>query len=236
MSNYSPVWPHGQITKVFEGIYVVRGTNITHFEQLEIQHSRNMTIIENDGELTLINTLRLNESGLSELEQLGKVKHVLSIGAFHGRDDSFYLDRYHAKLWAVHPQEKENGNRQQLQNSTYLPIKNGQFFIFKNASPAEGFVYLSEEEGIIINCDSIKNWVAVDEYFSEDTAKLAQASGEIAKARISPIWLKATGVQKADFDSLLKLKFKHLISAHGDVLRDTAYLDVKNSVDRLGQG
>src|ERR1700733_12527441 len=101
MSNYSPVWPHGDILKVFENIYLVRGTNITHFNDLKIQHSRNMTIVEHQGDLTLINTVRLDETRLQALDKLGTIKHVISIGAFHGRDDQFYLDRYKAKLWTV---------------------------------------------------------------------------------------------------------------------------------------
>ena len=59
------------------------------------------------------------------------------------------------------------------------------------------------------------------------------SDGEISKARISPIWLNTTGVQKTDFECLLKLRFKHLISAHGDILRDTAHWDVKNSVEEI---
>ena len=59
---------------------------------------------------------------------------------------------------------------------------------------------------------------------------MAISNGEITKARISPVWLNATGVHKVDFAPLLQLKFKHLISAHGDVLRDTAYYDIENSV------
>ncbi|WP_392537170.1 hypothetical protein [Legionella sp. 227] len=232
MSKYSPAWPHGDIIEVFEGIYVVRGTNITYFDDRKIQHSRNMTIIESNGALTLVNTVRLNEIGLQALDKLGTVKHVLSIGAFHGRDDQFYVDRSHASLWSVPTEEKSHSVRY-LQDKDELPIKNSHFFMFKSSSPFEGFIYIEDHEGIIITCDSIKNWVEIDEFFSEDTAKMALSHGEIAKARISPIWLNATGVHKADFDSLLQLRFKHLISAHGNVLRDTAYSDVKNSIEQL---
>jgi len=180
MSKYSPAWPHGDIIKAFENVYVVRGSNITYFADTRIQHSRNMTIINSNGDLTLINTVRLNEEGLRA-------------------------------------------------------IKNSHFFMFKNSSPAEGFIYMNNQEGIIITCDSIKNWVEIDQYFSEDTAKMAISQGEITKARISPIWLNATGVHKADFDYLLHLQFKHLISAHGDVLKNTAYEDVKNSVEQINK-
>lgn len=231
MSNYSPVWPHGDIVKVFESIYVVRGTNITHFNDLKIQHSRNMTIVENNGDLVLINTVRLDEARLQELDQLGTVKHVVSIGAFHGRDDSFYLDRYNAKLWTVKEITSHDHSTHALSNGDLLPMQNSHFYTFKNSSPLEGFICIEDHEGIIITCDSIKNWVEVDEFFSEETAKMALSSFDISTARISPIWLNATGVNKSAFEDLMKLKFKHLVSAHGDILRNTAYEDVKKSIE-----
>lgn len=232
MSDYSPVWPHGDIIKAFEGIYNVRGTNIVHFEGKEIQHSRSMTIIVQEGSLTLINSVRLSEKGLEELEKLGTVRNVISIGAFHGRDDAFYLERYQAKLWTVHEPSSYH-NTHYLQDTDKLPINNGYFFMFKNTNPAEGFIYITNHEGIIITCDSVKNWVHIDEFFNEDTAMNALADGEIAKARISPIWLQATGMDKVNFNHLLQLKFKHLISAHGDVLRDTAHNDIESSVNNI---
>lgn len=131
MSEYSPAWPHGEIIKEFEGIYVVRGSNITYFENKKIQHSRNMTIIASNGDLALINTVRLNEDGLRTLDTLGDVKHVIRIGAFHGRDDQFYLDRYKACLWTVQPNERANAHSttQYLKDADKLPIKILNFYV-----------------------------------------------------------------------------------------------------------
>ena len=69
--NFTPAWPHGKIQEVFPDIFYVTGTNKAHHEGLDIQTSRNMVIYRNDSELTLINTVRLNEEGLRELERLG---------------------------------------------------------------------------------------------------------------------------------------------------------------------
>ena len=61
-----------------------------------------MTIIRNGSELTLVNTVRLSEEGLNQLDRLGKVTHIVRIGAFHGRDDAFYRDHYPiAQLWTL---------------------------------------------------------------------------------------------------------------------------------------
>lgn len=239
MTEYSPAMPHGEISKAFDGIYTVQGTNITFYNELKIQHSRNMTIVESNGELTLINTVRLDEQGLIELDKLGKVRHIISLGAFHGRDDDFYLDRYNAELWTVKPLNgydcHKNLKIHSLDESVKLSFIDGGYFPFDNASPAEGFLFIERNQGIIVTCDSIKNWVETDQYFSKETAEMNQANGEISKARISPVWLNATGTQKEDFECLLKLNFKHLISAHGELLKDSAKEDISASVEQIIQ-
>ncbi|WP_332914161.1 hypothetical protein [Algoriphagus boritolerans] len=40
------------------------------------QFSRNMTIVRENGNLTIINSVRLNDAALSELDRLGKVTNV----------------------------------------------------------------------------------------------------------------------------------------------------------------
>ena len=73
-----------------------------------------MVIIRNGNELSLINTVRLNEEGLAVLDALGTVKNVIRIGAFHGRDDGFYLERYQAKLWALKGMKSEGDHEMDL--------------------------------------------------------------------------------------------------------------------------
>lgn len=237
MTNYSPLWPHGEIESVFQGIYVVRGTNITSYADNLIQHSRNMIIVDTGGALTLINTVRLNDTELVSLDKLGSVAHIVRIGAFHGRDDRFYLDRYpKAEYWTVAPgdiEESRENRVHEIDQVTNCPLSGGTFYRFVEAEPSEGYLYLPQHDGVIITCDSIKNWVKPDHYFSKETATDCLAQGEIAKARISPIWLNATGVTKMGFEKLLSHPFKHLISAHGDVLKDTAHEDVDYSLKRL---
>lgn len=53
-------------------------------------------------------------------------------------------------------------------------------------------------------------------------------------ANISPLWLGATGTKADDFQRLLKtIKFKHLITAHGEPLKDTASEQVAETVNRV---
>lgn len=221
MAQLTPIWPHGKLEQIFPNIYFVMGTNITTHEGIELQHSRNMVIVKQDNELTLINTVRLNEPALARLDELGKVTNVVKIGAFHGRDDAFYLERYQAQFWDL------------PKLSTKLPFPNCALFVFETSIHPEGILYLQQNDGILITCDSIKNWIRPDPFFSEQTAALYEKLGFFGCATISNIWLQATQVQVSDFEKLKLLSFRHLISAHGEPLLDQADHRVKDRIKNV---
>lgn len=221
---YSPAWPHSEIKEIFPNIFFVTGANITHHNNVELQHSRNMIIIREGNTLSLVNTVRLDDKGLAELDKLGKVKNIIRIGAFHGRDDAFYLDRYHAKLWAL-KEMKHDHNKitdMPLIPNGQMPFSNCSVFIFETSKFPEAILHLAQHGGILITCDSIKNWIAPDPFFSPETAELYQAQGFFGAASISTIWQQACGVSASDFERLKTLEFRHLFSAHGEPLLDHA--------------
>lgn len=98
---YTRSYRHNSIKKIFPNIFFVTGVNQYIDDSGEQQHSRNMVIVRENDKLSLINTVRLTEEGLAELNSLGNVENIIRIGAFHGRDDAFYVEQYHAKLWAI---------------------------------------------------------------------------------------------------------------------------------------
>lgn len=230
--NYSPAWPHGEIKEVFPHIFYVTGTNITKHNNIEYQHSRNMIIIRDHERLSLINTVRLNNNGLAKLETLGKVDNVIRIGAFHGRDDAFYLDRYHAKLWALKGMQHNNNRPTDLllAPNEKMPFPACSIFIFQTSIHPEGILHIDREGGILITCDSIKNWTKADKFFSAESAKSYAEQGSFGTATISPIWREACQVNPSDFMRLKSLKFQHLISAHGEPLINTAHEDLTQSI------
>ncbi len=75
-SSFAPAWPHGEIVEVFPDIFVVKGTIHTDLMNAKWHFSRNMTIVREGNELSLINSVRLNEKGLEQLNSLGKVKNI----------------------------------------------------------------------------------------------------------------------------------------------------------------
>ncbi|MCS5707793.1 hypothetical protein CC99x_002630 [Candidatus Berkiella cookevillensis] len=225
MTQYSPAWPHGDLKEVFPNIFFVMGTNLTTHEGTKLQHSCNMVVVKNANELTLINTVRLNDEGLAALEKLGHIANVVRIGVFHGRHDAFYLDRYSAKLWALKGVKHENNKftNNELITNGKMPFPDCSLFVFKTSIHPEAILHINREGGILITCDSIKNWITVDKFFSEETGKLYEKLGFLGMATISKIWQQACNIQAQDFAGLKLLTFKHLLSAHGEPLFNNAY-------------
>ena len=68
-NNYAPIYPHDPLIEIFENIYLLRGSIKLGFG---FSMNRNMIILKQDGELTLINAVRISEP---ELEKLNNVKN-----------------------------------------------------------------------------------------------------------------------------------------------------------------
>lgn len=225
MFEYSPAWPHGTFEVAFPEIFFAIGTNKTRHAGVDIQTSRTMVVVREGKDLTLLNTVRLTEEGLRDLDALGEVRDVVRLGAFHGRDDPFYRDRYGAALWALPGAEHLDGRSadRELTPGGASPISGSEVFVFASAKLPEAAVLLRRQGGILITCDAVQNWTRVDEYFSPQCGELFTAQGLIRAANIPSTWRHACEPGADDFRRLLALPFRHLISAHGEPLRDEAH-------------
>jgi len=146
--KHCKVLAHGNIKKVFDNIWFVQGT-VKMPMLMPMKISRSMTIIKNpsNNELTIINSMRLSDEGLSELEKMGQVTNVIRIAGFHGRDDGFYRERYGAKIFAIKGQvysrkmdkmKKEDAYLQPdvwLNNDSDLPIESSSLNCFNLRTP-----------------------------------------------------------------------------------------------------
>lgn len=236
-TQITPAWPHGDIHEIFPDVFVVTGTNKIQHEGVNIQTSRNMTIIRNGSELTLVNTVRLSEEGLKNLDCLGSVTHIVRIGAFHGRDDAFYRNQYPvAQLWTLKRMTYENGLEpdRDLTPEGVMPFPDCSLFVFETSTLPEGILRIDREGGILISCDSIQNITSIDEFYSPQTAQSFQDQGLVKPANISPIWLGATHTNASDFARLIKtMTFCHLLTAHGEPLLNTAFEQVTATIKRV---
>ncbi len=213
---------HGDISEVLPGLHFVTGS-MQMKAPLPTRFSRNMTIIANGSDLTLVNTLRLSEKGLAALDQLGSVKHVIRLAGFHGVDDPFYADRYGAKVWSVDAPYKAGFGEGEpyfeaheiVAADTQIPIPGAQFFVFQSTRTGEALLHLDRDGGVLISGDCLQNWARADRFFSLPARILMRFMGFIKAHNVGPGWLKTAKPDPAEVRSLLKLEFEHVLPAHG---------------------
>jgi hypothetical protein len=225
MSTHKEAMPHAELEELFAEVFFVKGTTRPSFMGMDWQFSRNMTVVRDGKELTLINTVRLDDAGLRKLDALGTVKHIVKLGAFHGMDDAFYRERYAATQWALPRMEHDGGHTtdEELVENSKMPFGGASVFAFASSLQPEGLLILERDGGILISCDSLQNWAEVDRFFSDESAKKMTEFGFIQAANIGPGWRMACKPEAADFERLTTLSFKHLVPAHGEPLRDAAH-------------
>ena len=96
--KYLNVTPHGEVEKVLDGVYIVRGS----FNMMPgIRIARTMCIVQRGSSLTIFNSIRVNEKVEAQIKALGSVDKLVRLNAFHGADDQYYLDTFKCKYWSV---------------------------------------------------------------------------------------------------------------------------------------
>lgn len=232
--KYPPAYPHDPITEMFDGVYLVHGS-IRIGPGVRI--NRNMIIVRDGHELTLVNPIRLNPGELKKLDEKGTVKHVVRLGDFHGADDRFYVDTYRAEFWCQAGQSTYAMPKPDhvIDAASVPPIKNAEFFLFESARFPEAALLL-KEDALLVTTDSIQ--YLPDWSYTTPLARIAmRLMGFRLGLLIGKPWLRRVsprgGTLKGDFDKLLKLEFDNLVSAHGSLLRGGARARVRAVVDEV---
>ncbi|MBN1008422.1 hypothetical protein [Amphritea pacifica] len=235
MNQFPEVLAHGAIEEVFPDIFFVRGAMETVLQGMDWQFSRNMTVVRDGDRLIIINSVRLSDEGLAELDQLGRVTDVVRLGCLHGRDDQFYVDRYHADYWTLPGVEQADGLQatHTLSEAGRLPISDASLFLFRTTQIPEAILRIDRAGGVLIACDALQNWLAPDEYFSDASRELMQTMEFFTPANLGPVWLQAAAPEGDDFSRLKTLSFRHALCGHGDPLRETAYEDYHATFKRI---
>jgi hypothetical protein len=232
MTDYAALEPHGPIEPLFDNVWTVTGSVVM---APLIRLPRNMTILRHDGELTLVNAVRLSDEGMAQLAVLGKIKNVVRIG-MHGMDDAWYVEEHGATLWAPEGMKHKHGlPTTEVLGPDNVPMPGLTYFGFELTTNPEGALLYHAEGGLLITCDSVQNWV--DTQGCSVMAKaVTHLMGFVKPAQIGPPWRKIQtpkgGSLKPDFDRLVTLDFQHLVGGHGVPLRDTAKARLRETIAR----
>ena len=224
MGELPPALPHGKIEEVFPDVFFVTGAMKTILMGGHWHFSRNMTILRDGGALTLINTVRLDEPGLAELEKIGRVANVVKIGSLHGRDDAFYVSRYGAKFWAAPGMTDEHGLKpdKELGPGGETPFAGCSVFAFRTTKLPELILRIDRAGGILVAADALQNWVSPNEFFSDESRAMMTDMGFFQAANLGPVWMQVNEPKADDFARLRNLSFRHVLCGHGEPLRDDA--------------
>lgn len=228
MDQMPPALPHGQLEEVFPDVFFVTGMMKTVLMDVPWQFSRNMTVVREGTALTLINAIRLDDAALAQLEALGRITNVVNIASMHGRDIAFYTTRYGATFWALPGMQHEHGLTpdKELTPDGQMPFAGCSLFNFRTIKRPEGILHIDRAGGILVSGDSLQNWLAPDEFFSEDSRKMMTEMGFFQAANFGPLWMKVNEPKAEDFVHLLELPFRHVLAGHGSpfwsTTRDTA--------------
>ena len=221
--------PHDPIEEIYTDVFLARGS-IKMNALMTI--TRNMVIVRQGQELTLVDPIRLNAQEESKLEQLGTVKRILRLGPFHGLDDPYYMERFNAELWApgdstAYPEPKPT---RIYGPETELPFADARIFRFENVKQPECALLIERDGGLLVTCDAIQHYG--DFSFNNLPAKLLMPLLGFRKTTlIGPIWLKLMTPEgestEDDFKRLLELRFENLVAAHGTLRRGGARAGVE---------
>lgn len=226
-SDIRPVQRHGEIRQLFDDVWIVTGA--FRFPGIPpLCFSRNMTIVSDDGKLTLINSLRLGDAGLARLDELGRVSDVIRLAAFHGTDDPFYKQRYDATVWSVDAPYARGLSREpppgaiffepdrRIDDSTALPLSGAAVIEIGSATPKEALLRLDRHDGLVVSGDCLQNWHRPNEFFNLPAKIIMRLMGFFRPYNVGPGWLRGTTPDVDEIRRKLDVAFEHLLPAHGE--------------------
>ena len=234
--------PHGELREVFPDVFFVTGT-IGMPGPLPVRFSRNMTVLRDDDRLVIVNSVRLDASGLEALDALGKVTDVIRLAGFHGADDPFYADRYGAKVWALEGQRYTAGFDAKttetyfephgwLGEDSALPIPNASLYVF-STRPSEGALLLHRDGGVLVVGDCLQNWAGADPYFSVVGRLVMRMMGFLQPHTVGPGWVRAAKPSASELRGLLDLAFENVLPAHGAPVLGNAKASYRAAIERV---
>lgn len=234
MTSNTPIYPHGNVEEFADDLFMLRGS--IKMNPL-VRITRNMGIIRNGDELSLINPVRVNAKVEAQIEKLGKIKHVIRLGAFHGVDDPYYVEKYSAQMWAqpggtTYTEPKID---KELDSIAPLPFDKGEIFEFAGTTQPECALLINRGRGVLFTCDAIQNYG--DYSYNNIPAKiLMPLIGFPRTTIVGPMWLKYQTPEgeslESEFRRLLGLRFDCLLAAHGTLLKTGAHEAVERAIDK----
>lgn len=216
------------VIKIASNIFVMQ---CTHRKNKLLNSSRNMVVIRQQEELTLVNAVRLNGEGEELLQRIGFVARVIRLGtAVSGEHDLHYKNNHGAQIWAPGVSSLNPVPVDRLfEEDALLPIAYSRAFVFHNSLEPEAAILIQPADnpgaGILLTSDAFQSQKHNHLLTSSSRTLMNFAGMMESTIVVPPKWLKAQEhklLLRDDFDRLLRLQFTRLISAKGAIVLQRA--------------
>ena len=146
----SIAYPHDAPVELMPDVFFVHG-RMRMGPGMSI--NRNMVVVRNGSDLTLINPIRLTPDGEKALEQYGNVRHAVRLGPFHGVDDAYTVERFGAQFWSLGAQDDYPAPEPHrvLAEGEELPIPDARLFVFRETTRPECCLLLERGGGLLVS-------------------------------------------------------------------------------------
>src|SRR6185312_11643792 len=239
---HPPAYPHGKLVEILPDLFFVSGT-IRLPGPLPIRFGRNMTVVRRGERLVVINSVRLDDAGLAELDKLGKVTDVIRIAANHGMDDPFYAEHYGAKVSVVKGQRYTAGFAADAPTTYFTPdheleagpvaLLDGARLITLDSKPPEGLLLFPDGGGTVISGDCLQNWAVPDDYTSWLARPMMKMMGLIKPYNIGPRWFERGKPPRDQMRALLDLAYENVLPGHGTPVLGGAARHYRAAIERV---
>jgi hypothetical protein len=156
VKKYPPVTPHGELEKVSDNVWAVQGS----FNMLPGNRiGRTMAIVKRGDDLTIINSVRVNDEVEAKIKELGTIKNIVRICHSHGVDDLYYKDTFKAVFWDQELGERSTAGKADkfLTEDGEKPIDDCKIVIFKGTKMLEAILWIPDDGGTLMTSDCIQN-------------------------------------------------------------------------------
>lgn len=190
-----------------------------------------MTIVRlNNNDLAIISPIQISQSIIQQLDQIGKVQHIIAPNLYHYLFAADFKQHYPKSIFWATPGLKEKEPDLPIDKILeagqipFLSQLNALFFdgfrtlVPSGAESLNEFVFLHPQTRTLILTDAAFNF---DETFPLTTQIAARIGG--AYKTLSPSWLEKMAISekekvKASVESVLKWDFDRVIMAHGAIV------------------
>ena len=222
--SFPGVEPQDPLVEILPDLYLLRGS-IRLAPGISI--GRNMVVIREDGELSLIGSVRMTPENESRLEDLGTVRNLIRIG-LHGADDAYTVSRFGCRFWCLAGTETvyERPTPDQIFTRTAgLPFLDADLHGFEGISSPEVAIIWRRNGGVLITSDALQHY-GDWRYFNATSRFIHPLMGFSRGMIVGPAWHRLLTVDESglrgSFDNLVAKDFKHMIGLHGTLCRDVA--------------